>query len=255
MERWRALGLDTSPHADLLAQRLSHFAELSAREIALLESLAEHSDELAAGAELIREGQTLDSPRLLMAGWACRYRTLPDGRRQIFKFILPGDLFGFRLRPKTVALTASISLTPVVTANASPLALAVTKDAASHPALAQACYAVMSLDEAYLLNQLVRVGRQTAYERTAHFILEIRERLAMVGLAGETSVAIPLTQEIMADALGLSVVHLNRTLQQLRRNQLIEFKGGMVRLLQPERLAEIAAFHVPRVTQQARAAA
>jgi CRP-like cAMP-binding protein len=79
--------------------------------------------------------------------------------------------------------------------------------------------------------------------------------LGLVGLAGETSVAIPLTQEIMADALGLSVVHLNRTLQQLRRDQLIEFKGGLVRLLQPERLREIASFRVPRVTLDIRAAA
>lgn len=255
MERWRALGLDTSPHADLIAQRLSHFSELSGREIALLESLAQRTDESTAGSELIREGQLLDSPRLLMAGWACRYRTLPDGRRQIFKFILPGDLFGFCLRPKAVALTATIALTPVVTADASPLATAITKDAASHPGLTQAWYGTVGLDEAYLLNQLVRVGRQTAYERTAHFILEIRERLAMVGLAGEASVAIPLTQEIMADALGLSVVHLNRTLQQLRRNQLIEFKGGMVRLLQPQRLAEIGNFRAPHVTETARAAA
>jgi CRP-like cAMP-binding protein len=101
----------------------------------------------------------------------------------------------------------------------------------------------------------MRVGRQTAYERTAHFILEIHERLSQVGLAGDTTVAIPLTQEIMADALGLSVVHLNRTLQQLRRNQLIEFKSGLVRLLQPEQLAEIAHFRIPRVTQAARQAA
>jgi CRP-like cAMP-binding protein len=101
----------------------------------------------------------------------------------------------------------------------------------------------------------MRVGRQTAFERTAHFILEIRERLGLVGLAGESSVSIPLTQEIMADALGLSVVHLNRTLQQLRRNQLIEFKSGLVKLLQPERLGEIANFRTPRVVQDTRAAA
>jgi CRP-like cAMP-binding protein len=255
MERWRALGLDTSPHADLLAQRFAHFAELTAREVALLESLSGHTDDHTAGTELIREGQPLDSPRLMMAGWACRYRTLPDGRRQIFKFILPGDLFGFTLRPKGVALTQSIALTPIVTADALPLATAIIREPATYPGLTQACYATLSLDEAYLLNQLVRVGRQTAYERTAHFILEIRERLAMVGLANETSVAIPLTQEIMADALGLSVVHLNRTLQQLRRNQLIEFKGGMVKLIQPERLSEIANFRVPHVSQMERAAA
>ncbi|MGH6879127.1 MAG: Crp/Fnr family transcriptional regulator [Rhizomicrobium sp.] len=255
MERWRALGLDTSSHADLLVKRLSHLAELSPKDQSLIESLAQHTEELAAGTELIREGEALDSPRLLMAGWACRFRTLPDGRRQIFEFILPGDIYGLCLRPQAIALTTSLALTPVVIADAAALGNAITAESESHLGLTQACYATASLDEAYLLNQLMRVGRQTAYERTAHFILEIHERLGIVGLAGETTVAIPLTQEIMADALGLSVVHLNRTLQQLRRNQLIEFKSGLVKLLQPERLCEIANFRVPRVTQAIRAAA
>jgi CRP-like cAMP-binding protein len=208
-----------------------------------------------AGTELIREGEALDSPRLLMAGWACRFRTLPDGRRQIFEFILPGDMYGLCLRPQAIALTTSLALTPVVIADAGRIGKAITTEPDSYAGLTEACYATASLDEAYLLNQLMRVGRQTAFERTAHFILEIHERLSAVGLAGETTVAIPLTQEIMADALGLSVVHLNRTLQQLRRNELIEFKGGLVRLLQPERLAEIASFRVPCVTQATRQAA
>ncbi|HEX4160388.1 MAG TPA: Crp/Fnr family transcriptional regulator [Rhizomicrobium sp.] len=255
MERWRALGLDTSSHADLLVRRLSHLADLSPKEKALLESIAQRTEEVPAGTELIREGEALNSPRLLMAGWACRFRTLPDGRRQIFEFILPGDIYGLCLRPQAVALTTSLALTPVVIADAALLGTVITSEVESHPGLTQACYATASLDEAYLLNQLMRVGRQTAYERTAHFILEIHERLGLVGLAGETSVAIPLTQEIMADALGLSVVHLNRTLQQLRRTQLIEFKGGLVRLLEPERLREIANFRAPRVTLDIRAAA
>jgi CRP-like cAMP-binding protein len=255
MERWRALGLDTSSHADLLVRRMSHLADLSVKERALIESIAQRTEELPAGTELIHEGEALNSPRMLMAGWACRFRTLPDGRRQIFEFILPGDIYGLCLRPQAIALTTSLALTPVVIADAAALATAITTEVDSYPGLTRACYATASLDEAYLLNQLMRVGRQTAFERTAHFILEIHERLGLVGLAGETTVAIPLTQEIMADALGLSVVHLNRTLQQLRRNQLIEFKGGLVRLLQPDRLCEIANFRAPRVTQDTRQAA
>lgn len=255
MERWRALELDISSHADILVRRLSRLADLSERDRALIQAVASQTEEVPAGTELIREGEALDSPRLLMAGWACRFRTLPDGRRQIFEFILPGDMYGLCLRPQAIALTTSLALTPVVIADAAPLGNAIMNDSESHPGLTEACYATVSLDEAYLLNQLMRVGRQTAFERTAHFILEIHERLAAVGLAGDTTVAIPLTQEIMADALGLSVVHLNRTLQQLRRNQLIEFKGGLVRLLQPDRLSEIAIFRVPRVKQVTRAAA
>ena len=249
MERWRALGLDTSSHADLLLRRLSQFAELSEEEIAILESLPANTEELAAGTELVHEGTLLDTPRVLMAGWACRFRMLPDGRRQIFEFVLPGDMYGLCLRPLAIALSSTIALTPVVIADAAPLAHAIRQEADTHRGLTRACYSTASLEEAHLLNQLMRVGRQTAYERTAHFILEIHERLAAVGLAGDATVTIPLTQEIMADALGLSVVHLNRTLQQLRRDQLIEFKSGLVRLLEPERLIDVADFRRPQVVQ------
>lgn len=254
MERWRALGVDTASRADLLVQRLSHFADLSPREIALAGSLATKSENIAAGTELIAEGQSLDVARLLMSGWACRFRMLPDGRRQIFEFILPGDLYGLCLRPQAIALTAAIALTPVVVADAGALSAAITTRSEDYPGLTAACRITASLDEACLLNQLMRVGRQTAYERTAHLILELHDRLSIVGLADETSIPVPLTQEMMADALGLSVVHLNRTLQQLRRDQLIEFKSGHIKLLQPERLVDIADFRPPRVTHTMRAA-
>ncbi len=241
-ERWRAPGLGGPPDTGLLARRLGRLAELTDEETALLESLATTFGERAAGTELVREGEALDTPRLLVAGWACRFRTLPDGRRQIFAFTLPGDLYGLCVRPDAVALTPTVALTPVVVADAAPLGEAIKDKADTHPGLAKACFAMASLEEAYLLNQLMRIGRQTAYERTAHLMLEIQQRLIAVGLADESSVGVPLTQEIMADALGLSVVHLNRTLQQLRRDRLMEFKNGLVKVLEPERLAKLADF-------------
>jgi CRP-like cAMP-binding protein len=255
LERWRDLGFDATRYAELLIRRFSQLAPLSAEETALVASLASCPQELPAGTELIHEGEPLDRPRLLLAGWACRDRTLPDGRRQIFEFILPGDMFGQSVRPRAMAPANSLALTPVVVADASALRVAIAKQADRYTGLAEACSAMTGLEEAHLFSQLMRVGLQTAYERMAHFILEIHQRLRAVGLAGDTTVAIPLTQEIMADALGLSVVHLNRTLQQLRRDRLLEFKSGIVRLLQPERLAQIANFRAPRVTRPARAAA
>ena len=117
----------------------------------------------------------------------------------------------------------------------------------AHPGLAAACATAASLDEAWMLNQLMRVGRQNAYERLAHLFLEIAHRLDSVGLAEDGQISMPLTQEIIADAMGLSVVHLNRTLQQLRREGLIEFKNGTVRILKPDRLAAIADFRTPDV--------
>ncbi len=239
--------------ADLLVRRLSQYAELSEREGALLRGLETSLTDMAAGAELIVEGQVLDTPRLLKSGWACRFRYLPDGRRQIFEFFLPGDMYGMCLRPQAIALTTAVTLTAVQIADATALWSAITDEPDRYPALADACHITASLEEAYLLNQLMRVGRQTAYERTAHFFLELFERLSVVGLADGLSIPMPLTQETIADALGLSVVHLNRTLQQLRRDRLIESRNGSVTLLQPEALAQIADFRPVRISQRDRA--
>jgi CRP-like cAMP-binding protein len=239
------------PAADLVIRRLQRFAHLTESERELLRAAADNNREVPAGFQLIAEGERLDNPRLLLAGWACRTRTFADGRRQIFEFILPGEMYGLCLRPLAVALAAAVTLTPAVIADASTIQDAYVHKQADYPNLTAALHCTASLDEAHLLNQLIRVGRQSAYERMAHLILELRERLFVVGLATADTLPLPLTQEMLADALGLSIVHLNRTLQQLRRDGLIVFKGGVMRLLAPERLAEIADFRPAKVTKVA----
>jgi len=242
---------DSPPHADLVIRRLSHFADLSAEERALLHSLAAERREVPAGSGLIAEGQRLDTPRLLLAGWACRMRVFPDGRRQIFEFILPGEMYGLCLRPQAVALSNIVTLTPATIADASAIGDVFAGDQERFPNLVAALHCAAGLDELHLLNQLIRVGRQSAYERVAHLVLELHERLDAAGLAAGDTIALPLTQEILADALGLSIVHLNRTLQQLRRDGLIAFKSGVLRLLAPGRLAQIADFRPPKIIQAA----
>jgi CRP-like cAMP-binding protein len=97
----------------------------------------------------------------------------------------------------------------------------------------------------------VRLGRQTACGRFAHLMLELSGRLARLGLVSGDSFAMPLTQEVLADALGLSVVHVNRTVQLLRREGLLDIRGGMVSLLQPERLRALASWApLPQPTAQ-----
>jgi CRP-like cAMP-binding protein len=254
MPRLRAVGPPIS-HADVLIRRLSHFAHLTAEEIMMLRRVAASPMPVPAGTEIIREGQMLDMPSALMAGWACRYRSLPDGRRQIFDFILPGELYGMCHRPQAVALTTAVTLTPAAIADAREINQTIAAHPGQHENLEAALFSTASLDEAYLLNQLVRIGRQTAYERVAHLILELHVRLQSVGLADDWSYTLPLTQEILADALGLSVVHLNRTLQQLRRESLIEFKSGKMTILKPGALEQAANFHPPKITLAMRATA
>ena len=106
----------------------------------------------------------------------------------------------------------------------------------------------MALDEAYLLHQIIRIGRQTAYERLVHVILELHSRSQAAGLCDETSFELPLTQEILADSLGLSIVHVNRTLQSLRREQLIEQRSSFITIKDRARMVMIAEYFDPAIT-------
>jgi CRP-like cAMP-binding protein len=247
----RLRSITPGPPPDLVVKRLSRFAPLAENERVLLRSLADAPRDVPAGHCLVAEGDRLDFARLLLAGWACRMRTFPDGRRQIFEFVLPGEMYGLCLRPQATALSTMVMLTPGTICDASPLRDALCEKRHVYPNIATALHCTAALDEANLLNQLLRIGRQSAYERVAHLILELRERLAMIGFTGTDTIPVPLTQEMLADALGLSIVHLNRTLQQLRREGLIQFKSGVMRLLQPDRLAEIADFRAAKVTKVA----
>lgn len=248
MSRLPALDPEHPDQAQLVVRRLSQYADLGPEEIELLLSLSEQPERLTAGAELIAEGERLEHPRLLLAGWACRQRYLSDGRRQIFDFMLPGDLYGMCMRPQAIALCNAVTLTRATISNAAALGDAVLSRPEMYPGLTGASLMSASTDEAYMLSQIVRIGRQTAYERVAHLILELHYRLGIVGLATETQMPLPLTQEIIADALGLSIVHLNRTLQQLRRDGLVEVKGGSARLLDMGKLRSVADFRPPHVS-------
>jgi CRP-like cAMP-binding protein len=234
--------------SEILVRRLSRYASLNQSELEVLRAIAPLQESLAPGSELLAEGELMDNSRVMLSGWACRTRMLADGRRQIFEFIMPGDLYGLCHRPQAIALTNTVTLTNAVIGDASILSDAILHKAAKYPNLVDACYISASYSEAWLLNQLLRAGRQSAYERVAHLILELHYRLSLVGLANGKSFSLPLTQEVLADALGLSIVHLNRTLQQLRREGMISFKSSVMHLLKPEALKEAGDFRMPVVT-------
>lgn len=236
------------PAADLLIRRLSPLGPLSAADRALIASLPSQRRQHQAGDDLQEQGEALRSPRIIVAGWACRMRVLPDGRRQIFCFLLPGDGLGLCARPNPLALSTTVALTRVETVDASAIGAVMRASPPQHAGLKTALLVSASLEEAALLDHMVRLGRQTAYERTAHLLLELRQRLAAVGVAAERRFPLPLIQEVLADALGLSVVHVNRTLQQLRRDQLLVLRSGYAELPDPQRLAEVANYHPPEPT-------
>ncbi len=218
-------------------------APLSPAEVRLIEDLCSAARSHSARAELLAVG-SVQAPQMLVSGWACYHRLLGDGRRQIVSFVLPGDIIGSILNSGLPATCAVIALTPVATIDARPLA-GIADERSAPSGLSHLVRVMASRDEQGLRDQVVRLGRQTAYERMVHLLLDFHDRLSAVGLSERHSFSLPLTQETLADALGLSVVHVNRTLQQIRRDGLLELRGGNVTLLQPERMAVVADWRPP----------
>jgi CRP-like cAMP-binding protein len=215
-----------------LLRRLGRFANLTPAEIDQVRDLALYRKRSRSGTVLMAEGRS--GAHFILSGWACSQRVLRDGRRQIFDFILPGEGFGFKPAAEAVARQTVVALTSVETVDASAL-LGASRDAAA--GLWRAIRATSLDEEVRRLDHMIRLGRLTAPEKVAHFILEMQRR---TGAADARSFPLPLTQETMADALGLSVVHLNRVLRQMRGANLAELRRGMAVLLDPRALAVAA---------------
>jgi CRP-like cAMP-binding protein len=222
---------------DPILRRLKSLAVFTEPELELVRGLGERRERHSAGEQVVTEGASGIRPRFIVSGWACRQRLMPDGRRQIFTLLLPGDFIGFGERP---SLAGVVSLTALETTDASLVQDAARRGTA--PGFARAIGAAALQEDALLLDHAVRLGRLTAFERLAHFLLELAHRLEVVGLGDRQRFPLPLTQEILADALGLSIVHVNRTLQQLRRARMIELRSGVAILLQPDAMAKLCDY-------------
>ncbi len=194
----------------------------------------------AAGRDLVHQGQSEQHAYILISGWAFSYKLLADGERQIVDFQVPGDFLGLR----SVALHISDhSIEPVTDIEVTEVHVSDLMEAFSQtPRLAAAVFWAASRDEAMVVEHLVGVGRRDAAERLAHFLLELGSRLMLVGLGSRKGYACPLTQYLIADAIGLSAVHVNRVLRQLREKGLLTFRDGYVRFDDYDRLADFADF-------------
>lgn len=219
--------------------RLANLAPLDPEAIQALERAVAASVTDRARSELLTEGQEISGALLVVDGWAARVRILPDGRRQFLSFLLPGDLYGMCHHERPLAVSTVVAITPVRTCRA--------PDQAHHPALAQAYGVSRALEEAYLLAQITRLGRLNALERLGDVMLELRERLAMTGQVRNGTFEMPLTQEMLADVLGLTPVHVNRMVQQARAQGWLEWRARRVKILDPVGLAAHIGRTPPRV--------
>jgi CRP-like cAMP-binding protein len=222
------------------ARRLNALSGLTPDAIAALKLAAERPRTMSAHQELIADAAPMERSYLLLEGWAARVRQLADGRRAIINFILPGDIVGFSQHERPVASSAVVALTRAVVCQA--------PDAAASPALERAYATSRAVDEAHLVAQITRLSRLNAYERITDLLLELLERLEIAGLAAHNAYDLPLTQEMIGDAVGLSTVHVNRTLQQARKLGDLSWSAQRVHIPDPQALRERIGRRTVRVT-------
>lgn len=225
-----------------LAQRLSEFTRLSVPDLNAIDTIAARRvRRLRANDDLIREGEPPRTVFLMLTGWACRYKTLEDGRRQIVAFFVPGDLCDlniFVLREMDHSLGA---ITPGSVAEISREEFDVLST--EHPRVLQALWWNSLVTMAIQREWTVNLGQRTAYERLAHLFCELFLRLRGVGLTSGDKCQFPLTQNDLADATGLTAVHVNRTLQELRRNGLVELGKRELRIPDLDALMRAGLFN------------
>ena len=231
-----------------LARKLGNFVALSEADLVVLDTLHRRRRSFAAGRDIVFQGQTHQAVYILAEGWACSYKLMRDGSRQIIDFQIPGDFLGMR---SVLFRTPNHNIEPVTPVEASEvLEHELLQTFADTPRLATALLWAASRDEAMVVEHLVRIGRRDARERTAHFLLELSARLALVGRGTCKGFACPLTQYHLADALGLSAVHVNRVLRELREDGLATFQTGRVTIHDFDRLAELAEFDSAYLDQE-----
>lgn len=229
-----------TPQDSPLARKLSAFVALSDGDLSVMSDLYRRRRRFPAGRDLMVEGRADQSAYILAAGWVCSYKLLPDGARQIVDFRVPGDFLGLR---SVLFRTADHNIEPITDIEASEVRTSDLIDSFSRtPRLATAILWAASRDEAMVVEHLVNIGRRSAGVRMAHLLLELGTRLRLVGLGSRAGFACPLTQYHLADALGLSAVHVNRTLRDLRESGLVTFQNGEVTFDDPPGLVAYADF-------------
>jgi CRP-like cAMP-binding protein len=223
-----------------LIMKLEHGAHLTDGDRTVLQDLTSRTRRVARHSDISPEGQRPENVHLVMEGFACRYKTLRDGRRQIVAFLVPGDFCDLHVAilgemDHSIGTGWGCTIVDIPRATIEDLT-------AHHPRITRALWWATLVDEATLREWLVNMGQREAERQTAHLVCELLVRLQMVGLVTEDSFEFPITQEDLADTLGVTSVHVNRVLQDLRAQGLLEWKSKRLRIPDVERLMAFAEF-------------
>lgn len=228
-----------SPHT-LMIRKLDSIFRLSGEERRALQDLPMQVTVLAADQDIVRIGDQPSQSCLLVEGFTCVYKLSSEGKRQIMAVHVPGDI------PDLHSLHLQVMDNNVATLCTCTLAYLQHADlrrlCERHPRIAAAFWRETLVDASIFREWLLNIGRRESYTRIAHLLCEFMVRLKAVGLAGDDTFDLPLTQAELGDAVGTSTVHVNRILQELRADGLIEMRGAKVTIPNWERLKQKAGF-------------
>ena len=222
-----------------VVEKLKRGARLSAEDEQALIAACIDVRDVPAHTDLIQEGDHSDTVHAVLEGFACRYKLLPDGGRQIMAWLVPGDFCDLH-----VALLGEMDH-GIATLSASKIAFISRQqvaDLTARASLSRALWWATLVDEGVLREWLVNMGRRPADKQIAHLFCELLMRLRTVGLADADTVDLPLTQVELADTVGLSSVHVNRVTQQLRDLGLISWRGHTLKVVDLAGLEAFAGF-------------
>jgi CRP-like cAMP-binding protein len=234
-----------TPCIDCPLRALPLFLPHSEEELALVQFLKRREITLEAGATLIHEGQADTRLFTLFEGWAYRFKTLSDGRRQILNFLLAGDFIGVQQKMSDAAAHGVVTLTAA-------RFCVFDRDALwelhrSQPSMGFNITWLTAHEESLVDDNLLSLGRRSAEERVATALILLYKRAAALRGQGDADAAanspgvpFPLTQQHLADALGLSLAHTNKTLRKLERRGLFRIGEGRLALLDPKALVRLA---------------
>jgi CRP-like cAMP-binding protein len=226
--------------ANRFIEKMSGLADLTASDVAALEAATAKPQRYAARKDLIREGDETGPMFVVLEGWICRYKILPNGGRQIMAFLMPGDACDLHIKLLAEMDHSIQAITPARVATVTRDAMQTMMD--DHPNIARAMYTAQLVDEGIMRAWIVSMGRRTSTERVAHLICELYLRARSIGLTHGDEFALPLSQLVLADALGMTSVHINRVLKVLRLSGAMALSRGSVTIMDPAKLVNIAGF-------------
>jgi CRP-like cAMP-binding protein len=226
---------------DALIRKLESYETLSEQEHRALDALSLNVRTVPARTDLVQEGDAPERMHLILDGFACRYKILPNGERQIMAFFVPGDfcdlnVFILDAMDHSIGTISSCHVAEV------PRSM-IDEITAQHPRITRAFWWCTLVDEAVLREWLVNLGGRQADQRIAHLLCELLMRLGAVGCASDDSFAFPFKQVDLADCMGLSDVHVNRTLRELRERGLVTLKQRIITIHDVDRLKAYCGFN------------